>query len=63
MLGNFPHSLVSWDLVQEGAAGRTFAPGATYPRAATVQWTGLECVRQQSVEKVIDRELLRSLLL
>ena len=30
-----PTFLVSWDLVQGEAAGRTFAPGATDPRAAT----------------------------
>ena len=34
-LGSPPHSLVSWDLVQGEAAGRTFAPGAADPRAAT----------------------------
>ena len=34
-LGSSPRSLVSWDLQQGGATGRTFAPGATDPRAAT----------------------------
>jgi len=34
-LGSSPHSLVGWDLGQGGATGRTFAPGATNPCAAT----------------------------
>ena len=35
-LGSSPHFLVSCDLGKGGAAGRTLAPDATDPRAATV---------------------------
>jgi len=37
--GSSPHSPVRWDLGQGGAAGRTFAPGATDLRAATAYFT------------------------
>ena len=42
-LGSSAHSLVSWELGQGGAAGRTFAPGITDPRAATAWGCTIEC--------------------
>ena len=49
MLGSSPHSLVGWDLGQGGAAGRTFAPGATDLRDATGSILCTDCVNISAV--------------